>query len=163
MWFCGVTCHTLSYQNLEFYHEDVRKSDVECENGPQVESQKVTAGALRPSGPPKWERVMVDSISDTSRTSECRADTFTEENATPNKSLFRDSRNYSQKNVPKVSFSSSGLNSLEGEINKGPNVSGLQCAIPDLENQKLNFGKTKEIGQQGQENADKSHIPLPTR
>ncbi|XP_029391919.1 sickle tail protein homolog isoform X5 [Mus pahari] len=150
-------------QNLEFYPEDVRKSDVECENGPQVESQKVTGGALRPSGPPKWERAMVDSMSDTSRMSECRTDTFTEENATPNKSLLRDSRNYSQKNVPKVSCTSSGLNSLEGEINKGPKVSGLQCAIPDTENQKLNFGKTKEIGQQGQENADKSRIPLPTR
>ncbi|XP_029325882.1 sickle tail protein homolog isoform X7 [Mus caroli] len=159
----GATAPPKEKKNLEFYHEDVRKSDVECENGPQVESQKVTAGALRPSGAPKWERVMVDSMSDTSRTSQCRADTFTEENATPNKSLFRDSRNYSQKNVPKVSFSASGLNSLEGEINKGPNVSGPQCAIPDLENQKLNFGKTKEIGQQGQENADKSHISLPTR
>lgn len=42
MWFCGVTCRTLSYQNLEFYHEDVRKSDVECESGPQVEPQKVS-------------------------------------------------------------------------------------------------------------------------
>ncbi|XP_029391917.1 sickle tail protein homolog isoform X3 [Mus pahari] len=159
----GATAPPKEKKNLEFYPEDVRKSDVECENGPQVESQKVTGGALRPSGPPKWERAMVDSMSDTSRMSECRTDTFTEENATPNKSLLRDSRNYSQKNVPKVSCTSSGLNSLEGEINKGPKVSGLQCAIPDTENQKLNFGKTKEIGQQGQENADKSRIPLPTR
>ncbi|XP_031224988.1 sickle tail protein homolog isoform X5 [Mastomys coucha] len=159
----GATAPPKEKKNLEFYHEDVRKSDVECENGPQVESQKVTAGVLRPSGPPKWERAMVDSMSDTSRRSECRADTFTEENATPDKNLFRDSRNYSQKNVPKVSCNSTGLNSLEGDVNKGPKVSGLQYAIPDTENQKLNFGNTKEIGQQGQENADKSHIPPPTR
>lgn len=148
---------------MEFYHEDVRKSDVECESGPQVEPQKVTAGALRPSGPPKRERATVDSVSDTSRTSGSRADTFTEENATPNKNLFRDSRNYSQKNVSKVSFNSTGLNSLEGENNTGPQVSGLQCALPDIESQKSNFGRTKEIGQQGQENADKSHVPPPTR
>ncbi|XP_028620641.1 sickle tail protein homolog isoform X2 [Grammomys surdaster] len=159
----GATAPPKEKKNLEFFHEDVRKSDVECENGPQVESQKVTAGALRPSGPPKWEKATMDSMSDTSRTSECRADTFTEENTTPTKNLFLDNRNYSQKTVPKVSFNFTGLNSLEGEINKGPKVSGLQCAIPDTENQKLNFGKTKEIGQQGQENADKSHIPPPTQ
>ncbi|XP_038952149.1 sickle tail protein homolog isoform X9 [Rattus norvegicus] len=149
-------------QNLEFFHEDVRKSDVECENGPQAESQKVTAGALRPSGPPKWGRAMVDSLSDTSRTSECRADTFTEEIA-PNKNLYQDGRNYSQKNVPKVSFNFTGLNSLEGDINKGSKVSGLQYAGPDTENQKLNFGKIKEIVQHGQENADKGQIPPPTQ
>ncbi|GAB1286003.1 Sickle tail protein [Apodemus speciosus] len=159
----GATAPPKEKKNLEFYHEDVRKSDVECESGPQVEPQKVTAGALRPSGPPKRERATVDSVSDTSRTSGCRADTFTEENAIPNKNLFRDSRNYSQKNVSKVSFNSTGLNSLEGEINTGPQVSGLQCAIPDIESQKSNFGKTKEIGQQEQENTDKSHIPPPTR
>ncbi|XP_034365716.1 sickle tail protein homolog isoform X7 [Arvicanthis niloticus] len=159
----GATAPPKEKKNLEFFHEDVRKSDVECENGPQVESQKVTAGALRPSGPPKWERATVDSMSDTSGTSECRADTFTEENTTPTKNLFKDNRNYSQKTVPKVSFNFTGLNSLEGEINKGPKVSGRQCAIPDADNQKLNFGKTKEIGQQGQENADKSHISPPTQ
>lgn len=126
-------------------------------------ASQVTAGALRPSGPPKRERATVDSVSDTSRTSVSRADTFTEENATPNKNLFRDSRNYSQKNVSKVSFNSTGLNSLEGENNTGPQVSGLQCALPDIESQKSNFGRTKEIGQQGQENADKSHVPPPTR
>ncbi|XP_052012747.1 sickle tail protein homolog isoform X5 [Apodemus sylvaticus] len=160
----GATAPPKEKKNLEFYHEDVRKSDVECESGPQAEPQKVTAGALRPSGPPKRERATVDSVSETSRTSGCRADIFTEENAIPNKNLFRDSRNYSQKNVPKVSFNSNGLNSLEGEINTGPQVSGLQCAaIPDIKSQKSNFGKTKEISQQGQENADKSHIPPSTR
>nr|XP_042133967.1 sickle tail protein homolog isoform X2 [Peromyscus maniculatus bairdii] len=154
---------TKQSQNLEFFHEDVRKSGVECENGPQVESQKVTAGALRPSGPPKWERTVVTSVPDTSRTPECRGDTFIEDTSTPNKNLFRDSRNYSQKNVPKVNFHSTGMNSLEGELNQGPKVSGLQCVIPDTDNQKLNHGKTREAGRQGQENTDKSHIPLPSR
>lgn len=159
----GATAPPKEKKNLEFFHEDVRKSDVECESGPQVESQKVTAGALKPSGPPKWERPIVDSLSDTSRTSECRADTLTEEIATPNKNLYRDGRNYSQKNVPKVSFNFTGLNSLEGDINKGPKVSGLHCAVPDSENQKLSFGKIKEIVQQGQENVDKGQIPPPTQ
>uniref|UniRef100_A0A8C2MHJ9 Enhancer trap locus 4 n=1 Tax=Cricetulus griseus TaxID=10029 RepID=A0A8C2MHJ9_CRIGR len=159
----GATVPPKEKKNLEFFHEDVRKSDVECENGPQVESQKVTTGALRPSGPPMWERAMVTSMPDTARTPECRADNFMEENSTPNKNIFRDSRNYSQKNVPKVNFNFSGMNSLEGDINKGAKVSGLQCPIPDSENQKLNSGKTRETGQQGQENTDKSHIPPPTR
>ncbi|KAH0501534.1 Sickle tail protein, partial [Microtus ochrogaster] len=150
-------------QNLEFFHEDVRKSDVECENGPQVESQKVTAGALRPSGPPKWERPMVTSMPDTSRTPESRGDTFMKEISTPNKNVFRDSREYSQKNVAKVNFNFTGMNSLEGEIHKGPKVSGPQCTVPDTENQKANYGKAKETGQQGQENTDKSHIPPLTR
>ncbi|XP_036043341.1 sickle tail protein homolog isoform X3 [Onychomys torridus] len=150
-------------QNLEFFPEDVRKSDVECENGPQVESQKVTAGALRPSGPPKWERTVVTSGPDPSRTPECRGDTFMEDNSTPNKNLFRDSRNYSQKNVPKVNFHFTGMNSLEGELSQGPKVSGLQCVIPDTDNQKLNYGKTREADRQGQENTDKSHIPPPPR
>ncbi|ERE79511.1 sickle tail protein [Cricetulus griseus] len=159
----GATVPPKEKKNLEFFHEDVRKSDVECENGPQVESQKVTTGALRPSGPPMWERAMVTSMPDTARTPECRADNFMEENSTPNKNIFRDSRNYSQKNVPKVNFNFSGMNSLEGDINKGAKVLGLQCPIPDSENQKLNSGKTRETGQQGQENTDKSHIPPPTR
>ncbi|XP_051007204.1 sickle tail protein homolog isoform X2 [Acomys russatus] len=159
----GATVPPKEKKNLEFFHEDVRKSDVECENGPQVEPPKVTAGALRPSGPPKWERAMVTSMSDTSRISECRADATMEENSTLNKNLFRDSRNYSQKNVPKVNFNITGMNSLEGEINKGPKVSGLQCAIPDTEKQKSNYGKTKEIGHQGQENTDQSHISPPTQ
>ncbi|XP_021501935.1 sickle tail protein homolog isoform X6 [Meriones unguiculatus] len=159
----GATVPLKEKKNLEFFHEDVRKSDVECENGPQVEPQKVATGALRPSGPPKCERAMVNSMSGPARTAECRADIFLEENPTPDKNLFRDSRNYSHKNVPKVNFNFTGMNSLEGEINKGPKVSELQCAIPDTEKQKLNYEKTKEIGQQGQENTDNSHILPPTQ
>lgn len=86
-----------------------------------------------------------------------------EENSTPNKNVFRDSREYSQKNVAKVNFNFTGMNSLEGEIHKGPKVSGPQCAVPDTENQKANYGKAKETGQPGQENTDKSHIPPLTR
>nr|XP_021501940.1 sickle tail protein homolog isoform X7 [Meriones unguiculatus] len=36
----GATVPLKEKKNLEFFHEDVRKSDVECENGPQVEPQK---------------------------------------------------------------------------------------------------------------------------
>uniref|UniRef100_A0A8I6AHF5 Enhancer trap locus 4 n=1 Tax=Rattus norvegicus TaxID=10116 RepID=A0A8I6AHF5_RAT len=36
----GATAPPKEKKNLEFFHEDVRKSDVECENGPQAESQK---------------------------------------------------------------------------------------------------------------------------
>lgn len=86
-----------------------------------------------------------------------------EENSTPNKNVFRDSREYSQKNVAKVNFNFTGMNSLEGEIHQGPKVSGLQCAVPDTETQKASYGKAKETGQQGQENTDKSHIPPLTR
>ncbi|XP_058388560.1 sickle tail protein homolog isoform X7 [Diceros bicornis minor] len=150
-------------QNLEFFHEDVRKSDVEYENGPQMDSRKVTAGAVTPSDHPKWERGMENSISEASRTSEYKTDVLMKENSISNKSLLRDSRNYSQKNVSKVNSSFSGISSLEDEINKGPKVSGPQYPISDTENQKMNYGKTKEMSQQGQENTDKCHLPSPTR
>ncbi|KAG3257612.1 hypothetical protein H1C71_027391 [Ictidomys tridecemlineatus] len=159
----GATVPPKEKKNLEIFHEDVRKSDVEYDNGPQMELQKVSAGALRPSDPPQWERGMENSISDASRTSEHKTDILMKENSISNKNLFRDSRNYSQKNMPKVSFSFSGTNSLEDEINKGPQVSGLQYPLPDPENQKLNHGKTKEMGEQGPENTDKCHVPSPAR
>ncbi|XP_063525740.1 sickle tail protein homolog isoform X31 [Pongo pygmaeus] len=147
-------------QNLEFFHEDVRKSDVEYENGPQMEFRKVTTGALRPSDPLKWERGMENSISDASRTSEYKTEIIMKENSVSNMSLLRDSRNYSQKTVPKANFSFSGISSLEDEINKGSKISGLQYSIPDTENQKLNYGKTKEMEKQ---NTDKCHISSHTR
>ncbi|ELW72983.1 Sickle tail protein like protein [Tupaia chinensis] len=160
----GSTVPAKEKKNLEFFHEDVRKSDVAYENGPQVESRKVTAGALRPSDPPKWERGMENSISDASRTSEYKADVFTKDNSVHNKDVLRDSRNYSQKSVSRVNFSLYGISSLEEEITKGPTrVSGLPHSIPDSDNQKLHFGKTKEMDQQGQENAGVSHVPSPAR
>ncbi|KAM5235280.1 sickle tail protein homolog isoform 7-T7 [Ctenodactylus gundi] len=39
-------------KNLEFFHEDVRKSDVECEKGPQVESPKGSSGTTQTSRMP---------------------------------------------------------------------------------------------------------------
>ncbi|XP_047281456.1 sickle tail protein homolog isoform X8 [Homo sapiens] len=147
-------------QNLEFFHEDVRKSDVEYENGPQMEFQKVTTGAVRPSDPPKWERGMENSISDASRTSEYKTEIIMKENSISNMSLLRDSRNYSQETVPKASFGFSGISPLEDEINKGSKISGLQYSIPDTENQTLNYGKTKEMEKQ---NTDKCHVSSHTR
>ncbi|KAM5282330.1 sickle tail protein homolog isoform 8-T8 [Hipposideros larvatus] len=159
----GTTVPPKEKKNLEFFHEDVRKSDVEYENGPQMEPQKVTAGALTPTDHPKWERGIENSISDASRASEYKTDILTKENSISNKSLLRDNRNYSQKNVPKVSSSFSGISSSEDEISKGPKSSALQHPVSDTENQKMNYGKTKEMSQQGRENTDKCHLPSPTR
>ncbi|XP_062956443.1 sickle tail protein homolog isoform X3 [Cynocephalus volans] len=153
---------TKQSKNLEFFREDVWKSDVEYENGLQMESRKVTTGALRPSDSPKWERGMENSIPEATRTSEYKTDILMKENSLSNKSFFRDS-NCSQKNELKVNFGFSGISSLEDEMNKGPKFSGLQSPTPDTEHQKLNYGKTKELDQQGHENTDKHHVPSPTR
>nr|XP_060148876.1 sickle tail protein homolog isoform X6 [Globicephala melas] len=150
-------------KNLEFFHEDVRKCDVEYENGPQMESWKVTAGASIPSDHPKWERGMENSISGAARTSEYKTDILMKESSISTKSLLRDGRNYSQKNVSRVNSSFSGVSSLEDEINKGPKISGQPYPVCDTENQKMNYGKTKGVIQQGQENTDKCHLPSPTR
>nr|XP_020737965.1 sickle tail protein homolog isoform X8 [Odocoileus virginianus texanus] len=147
-------------KNLEFFHEDVRKSDVECENGPPMESRKVTPGVLTPSDHPKWERGVENSISDAARTAEYKTDISMKESSLSTKSLLRDSKNHSQKNVSKVNSSFSGVSSFECEINKGPKISGLQYPASDAENQ-MNYGKTKS--QQGQEDSEKGHIPITTR
>ncbi|XP_033263750.1 sickle tail protein homolog isoform X5 [Orcinus orca] len=159
----GATALPKEKKNLEFFHEDVRKCDVEYENGPQMESWKVTAGASIPSDHPKWERGMENSISDAARTSEYKTDILMKESSISTKSLLRDGRNYSQKNVSRVNSSFSGVSSLEDEINKGPKISGLPYPVCDTENQKMNYGKTKGVTQQGQENTDKCHLPSPTR
>ncbi|XP_027450502.2 sickle tail protein homolog isoform X9 [Zalophus californianus] len=151
-------------KNLEFFHEDVRKSDVEYENGPQMESRKVTAGALAPLDHPKWETAMGNGISDASRTLEYKTDIQKKENSISNKSLFRDSRNYSQKNVSKVNSSYPGTSPLEVEINKGPKSSGPQHPLCDTEHQKMNYGKTKEMmSLEGPENTDRCDLHSPTR
>ncbi|XP_054551129.1 sickle tail protein homolog isoform X4 [Talpa occidentalis] len=156
----GATAPPKEKKNLEYFHEDIRKSDVEYENGPEMESQKVAAPTA--SDLPKWQRGVENSISDASRTSEYKSDILTKENSMSNKSLLRDSRNYSQKNAPKVNSSFSGITSLDDEANKGPKVSGLQYGS-DIETQKTNYGKTREMSQQGQGDTDKSLLPSPTR
>ncbi|XP_012586752.1 PREDICTED: sickle tail protein homolog isoform X2 [Condylura cristata] len=150
-------------KNLEFFHEDIRKSDVEYENGPEMESQKVAAVALTPSDHPKWQRGVKTSISDASRSSEYKSDILMKENSMANKSLLRDSRNYSPKNAPKVNSSFSDISSLHDETNKGAKVSGLQYAGSDTEVQKVNYVKTRELSQQGQGDTDKCQLPSPTR
>ncbi|XP_048223417.1 LOW QUALITY PROTEIN: sickle tail protein homolog [Perognathus longimembris pacificus] len=159
----GATVPPTEKKNLEFFHEDVRKSDVEYANGPQMEPQKVTPGSLRPSDSSKWERRMEHSSFDSSKTPDYKTDISKRGNAIPHKSLYRDSRNYPQKNVPKVNFGFSGMNSLGEEINKGARASGLHSPGSDAENPKLSYGKTKTVYAQGQEYADKNHIPSPTR
>ncbi|XP_015441105.1 sickle tail protein homolog isoform X3 [Pteropus alecto] len=159
----GATVSPKEKKNLEFFHEDVRKSDVDYENGLQTESRKVTAGALTPRDRPQWERGTENRVSDASRASECKTDIVVKENYVSNKSLLKDGRNYSPKNVSKVDSSVPGMSSSEDEVSKGPKRSGLQYPMSDAENQKMNCGNTKEISQQGQENTDKGHLPSPTR
>ncbi|XP_045642911.1 sickle tail protein homolog isoform X5 [Ursus americanus] len=151
-------------KNLEFFREDLRKSDVEYENGPQMESRKVTAGALGPLDHPRWEMAMGNGISEASRTSEYKTDILKRENSISNKSLFRDSRNYSQKNVSRVNSSYPGTSPSEVEIDKGPKSSGPQCPGSDSEQQKTNYGKAKEMmSLEGPENMDRCDLPSPTR
>ncbi|XP_055284385.1 sickle tail protein homolog isoform X11 [Moschus berezovskii] len=159
----GATAPSKEKKNLEFFHEEVRKSDVEYDNGPPVESWKVTPGALTPSDHPKWERGTENSISDATRTAEYKTDISVKESSLSAKSLLRDSKNHSQKNVSKVNSSFSGVSSFECEINKGPKISGLQYPASDAENQKMNYGKTKGVSQHGQEDSEKGHLPSPTR
>ncbi|XP_006773891.1 PREDICTED: sickle tail protein homolog [Myotis davidii] len=175
----GATVSPKEKKNLEFFHEDVRKSDVEYENGPQMESRKVTSGAPTHSDRPRWERGVENSVSqehqnikltartsdilDAPRTSDYKTNILMKDNSIPNKSLLRDSRNYSQKNVSKVNSSFPGTNLLEDEISKGPKISGLQSPPSDPENQKTNYEKTKEMSQRDQENADRCHLLSPTR
>ncbi|XP_045714169.1 sickle tail protein homolog isoform X7 [Phyllostomus hastatus] len=159
----GATVSPKEKKNLEFSHEDIQKSEVEYENDPQMESRKPIAGVLTPGGHPMWEGGMENSISDASRTSECQTDILMMENPISNKSLLRDSRNYSQKNVSKTSSSFPGISSLEDEISKGPKISGLQDPTSDTESEKMNYVKTKEMSQQDQENTEKCHLLSPTR
>ncbi|XP_053510744.1 sickle tail protein homolog isoform X3 [Artibeus jamaicensis] len=159
----GATVSPKEKKNLEFFHEDIQKSEVEYANGPQVESRKVIAGAFTPGDHPMWERGMENSISDASRTSEYKTDILMKENPISNKSLLRDSRNYAQKNVSKTNSSFPGISSLEDEISKGPKISGLQDPASDTESQKMNYVKTKEMSQQDQENTEKCHQLSPTR
>ncbi|XP_042636274.1 sickle tail protein homolog [Orycteropus afer afer] len=162
----GPTVPPKEKKNLEFFHEDVRKSDVEYENGPQVESQKVTAVALRLSDHPKdkCERGTENSISDSSRISEYKAGILLKENSISTKSLLRDSRDYSQTNLSIGNSDVSGISFLkEGEIGKEPKVSELQNSAPDTESQKMNYGKIMAMNQKGQENTHKCHLPSPTR
>lgn len=86
---------------------------------------------------------MENSISDAARTAEYKTDISMKESSLSTKSLLRDSKNHSQKNVSKVNSSFSGVSSFECEINKGPKKSGLQYPASDAENQKMNYGKTK--------------------
>ncbi|KAF6371899.1 hypothetical protein mRhiFer1_007310 [Rhinolophus ferrumequinum] len=48
----GATVPPKEKKNLEFFHEDVRKSDVEYENGPHMESQKGSSGTPQTSRMP---------------------------------------------------------------------------------------------------------------
>ncbi|XP_025785971.1 sickle tail protein homolog isoform X6 [Puma concolor] len=48
----GATVPPKEKKNLEFFHEDVRKSDVEYENGPQMESRKGATGTPQTSRMP---------------------------------------------------------------------------------------------------------------
>ncbi|XP_058153817.1 sickle tail protein homolog isoform X4 [Dasypus novemcinctus] len=151
-------------KNLEFFPEDVQKSDVDYGNGPQTESQKVTAGALWPSNHPKdtWEKGTENSVSDAPRTSEQNTGFLAKEKSIPNKSLLRDSRGYSQNSGFKISPGFSGVSLLEDEASRRPQVSGLQHPVLASENPGMKDGKVIEMNQQGQENSDEGSLRSPT-
>ncbi|XP_036617419.1 sickle tail protein homolog isoform X2 [Trichosurus vulpecula] len=153
-------------QNLEFFQEDIRKSDVAYENGPQMESRMVydvTTGILKASNLPKdrWERKAENNVSDEPGTLESKTCNLMKENAASNRSLLRDSKDYSQKNVP-VCPSLSGIGLSENEASKGPQALGLQYTVVKTENQKVSYGKLKEMNQQELENLDKSNLATHT-
>ncbi|XP_054973873.1 sickle tail protein homolog isoform X2 [Sorex araneus] len=145
-------------QNLEFFHEDVRKSDVEYEHGSGMESRKVLPGTLLPSAHPEWERRGENSLPDAPRIAEYRSDSLMKEHALPDP-MLGDNRNSSQKTGFKVN---SGGSSLE-ETNQGSKASELQSPAADPEHQKLNYGKTKERSQQGEEHTDWGLLPVHQR
>lgn len=43
------------------------------------------------------------------------------------------------------------------------NLKVRQYPASDAENQKMNYGKTKGVSQQGQEDSEKGHVSSPTR
>ncbi|KAM6214563.1 sickle tail protein homolog isoform 1-T1 [Rhynchocyon petersi] len=161
----GPTVPPKEKKNLGFVHEDVRKSAVDYENGPSVESCKVAPGALRLSdhSKDKWERGMENSMSESSRTSEYKTGILMKENTVTLKNVLRDCTEHSQENVSKVNCTVSGIRSSEEERNKGSNVSEVQNVAAEAESQKMSYGKVKEVKHPGQENTPRCHLSAPTR
>ncbi|XP_074049101.1 sickle tail protein homolog isoform X5 [Macrotis lagotis] len=156
----GAVTQPKERKNLEFFQEDIRKSDVAHENGPQMESRMVydvTTGILKAIDLPKdrWERNAEKNVSDEPGPSESKTGNLMKENPDSSRSLFRDGKDYPQKNVS-VCPSLSGIGISENEANKGPQVSGLQYTVVKTENQKVSYGKLKEMSQQEVENLEKS-------
>ncbi|XP_010618111.1 sickle tail protein homolog isoform X3 [Fukomys damarensis] len=158
----GATAPPKEKKNLELFREDVRKSDVDSESGPQVESQ-VATGVQRPGDPPKWETGLENSVPKASGASGYKTGNLRRESYTSNKSLFRDNGNYSQKSVPKVSFNLTGMQPFEEEANRGSKVPVLPHPPPDTDGLKAACGESKDTGQQGQESTDKCRVPSPVR
>ncbi|XP_051818977.1 sickle tail protein homolog isoform X4 [Antechinus flavipes] len=162
----GAVTQPKERKNLEFFQEDIRKSDVAHENGPQMESRMVcdvTTGILKTSDPPedRRERKAENNVSDESGPSESKNGDLMKENAIPSRSVPRDTRDYSQKNVS-LCPGLSGIGLSESEANKGPQVLGLQYTVVKTANQKVSYGKLKEISQQELENLDKSNLATNT-
>ncbi|KAM8979924.1 sickle tail protein homolog isoform X2 [Sarcophilus harrisii] len=162
----GAVTQPKERKNLEFFQEDIRKSDVAHENGPQMEFRMVcdiSTGILKTSDPPedRRERKAENNVSDESGPSESKNGDLMKENAIPSRSVPRDSRDYSQKNVS-LCPGLSGIGLSESEANKGPQVLGLQYTVVKTANQKVSYGKLKDISQQEFENLDKSNLATNT-
>ncbi|XP_072507828.1 sickle tail protein homolog isoform X11 [Notamacropus eugenii] len=162
----GAVTQPKERKNLEFFQEDTRKSDVAYENGPQMESRMVydvTTGIPKGSDLPKdkWERKAENNISDEPGPLESKTGNLTKENAASNRSLLRDSKDYSPKSVS-VSPGLSGTGLSESEASKGSQVSSIQYTVVKTENQKVSYGKLKEMSPQELENLDKSNLATHT-
>ncbi|XP_068942402.1 sickle tail protein homolog isoform X4 [Petaurus breviceps papuanus] len=161
----GVVTQPKERKNLEFFQEDTRKSDVTYENDPQMESRMVydvTTGILKSSDLPKdrWERKAENNVSDEPGPLENKTGNLMKENTASNRSFLRDSKDYSQKNVS-VCPSLSGTGLSESEASKSQ-VLGIQYTVVKTENQKVSYGKLKEMSQQELENLDKSNLATHT-
>ncbi|XP_044534035.1 sickle tail protein homolog [Gracilinanus agilis] len=159
----GTVTQPKERKNLEFSQEDTRKSDVANENRSQMESRDVTTGIPKPSDLPKdrWERKTENNVSDETGSTESKTGNLMKENAASDRSLLRDSKDCSQKNVS-VCPSLSGIGLTESDGSKGPQVIGMHYTVVKAENQIVNYGKLKEMNQQGHENPDKASLATHT-
>ncbi|XP_077009997.1 sickle tail protein homolog isoform X18 [Tamandua tetradactyla] len=161
----GPTAPPKDRKNLEIFHEEVRKSGVEYENGPQTESRKVTAGALWSSErpPDKWEGGPDSSAADVPGASGYKASILVKENATSDQRVLGGGRDCPQKSVCKVPSGLPGISSLEDEASRGPQGSGLPSPVPAAENPRLKDGETRLMNGPGPGHAGKGPPPPPSR
>ncbi|XP_058525586.1 sickle tail protein homolog isoform X3 [Ochotona princeps] len=144
----GTSVPAKEKKNSDFSREDARKSEVVNEPCPQVASQKVTPGALRPSDTPRWE----NNVYEASRTAQYKTVILGQEDSRPSET--RDCG-------PETSPSSSSMSSLEDERPSGPQPPGLQLPVPGMESQKLNSAEIEEKDQERVEHTGRAPTASP--
>ncbi|XP_045139457.1 sickle tail protein homolog isoform X2 [Echinops telfairi] len=144
----GATVPPKDKKNSEFFHEDIWKSEVESESGPQVEPRKVPAGPRRRGDRPQdlWDSGVKGRSCDAPRAHTAGL-SVKEKPDSVGSLLTGDSPACSQKNA--VNPSVAAIGSPEEELGKGPGVSESQS-------QWVSHGKRKEVTAPG-------HLPPPAR